>query len=298
MSKPSFLISSTLICVWVSSVAWASEQAATPAAVETIDATVRQPRSFGHFIGDVLTQRVLLDTASGKLEPRLPRAERVGVWFERRASRIETADEDGRRWLVLEYQIINAPREVAAIELPGLTIEDASGTREISIPGSPISVAPLTTPVAAEDLSRALRPDLASPQVLTSPIWRKLIGYATACVLVVVAWLAWIGWRNWVARREQPFARAWTELKAMSDRAPEAWQSLHRAFDRTAGRVMQGSTLAALFEAAPHLNRERARIERFYAQSSELFFGTGLPDDALSVHELCRDLRRLERRYE
>ena len=73
---------------------------------------------------------------------------------------------------------------------------------------------------------------------------------------------------------------------------------LHRAIDRTAGRVMQRTTLTTLFERAPHLAPQRELIERFYAQSTELFFGRGLPADALSVRELCRELRRLEKRHE
>ena len=73
---------------------------------------------------------------------------------------------------------------------------------------------------------------------------------------------------------------------------------MHRAIDRTAGRVMQRTTLAALFERAPHLASQRARIEQFYEQSAEFFFGRGLPADALSPRELCRELCRLEKRYE
>jgi mxaA protein len=114
----------------------------------------------------------------------------------------------------------------------------------------------------------------------------------------LACWLAWFGWRNWSARKEQPFARAWEELRALDERTPQAWQALHRAFDRTAGRVTQPATLATLFQRAPHLQAQRNRIERFFAQSSEFFFGSGLPNDALSVRELCRDLRRLERQHE
>jgi mxaA protein len=73
---------------------------------------------------------------------------------------------------------------------------------------------------------------------------------------------------------------------------------LHRAFDATAGRVVQRESLAALFQRAPHLLPRRAQIESFYVASSERFFGAGRPAQTLSIRELCRDLRRLEKRHE
>lgn len=299
MTTRSILLQIALACAWMT-VAAASEQPAHDAVSlqSSIEATVQQPRPFGYFIGDILTQRVLLEAAGRELEPTLPRAERVGVWFERRPARIETADEDGKRWLVLEYQIVNAPQEVTTIELPSLEIRDAIGERALFVPALSIEVAPLTDSASSVDLAQALRADRASPHIATRPIWRRAIALGSACAVTLAAWLVWVGWRNWVARREQPFARAWVELHALDELAPEAWQALHRAFDRTAGRVVQSGTLAALFQTAPHLSPLRARIEQFYVQSSELFFGGGLPDGALSVRELCRDLRQLERRHE
>jgi mxaA protein len=61
---------------------------------------------------------------------------------------------------------------------------------------------------------------------------------------------------------------------------------------------VQTDTLPALFERAPHLQALRADIERFFAESSELFFGSGLRASRLSVRTLCRELRRIEQRHE
>src|SRR5258708_2560340 len=64
------------------------------------NAIVEQPRPFGHVVGDVLTQRILLQLDGQPFMPGpLPRAERIGAWFERRALRTENGD-DGRRWLI------------------------------------------------------------------------------------------------------------------------------------------------------------------------------------------------------
>jgi mxaA protein len=85
-------------------------------------AVVRQPRDFGHVIGDVLTQRVLLQDGDRALRPlALPPADRVGPFLERRTPRVEI-DEEGRRWLAIDYQFVNAPRALTTTQLPALAI--------------------------------------------------------------------------------------------------------------------------------------------------------------------------------
>jgi mxaA protein len=73
---------------------------------------------------------------------------------------------------------------------------------------------------------------------------------------------------------------------------------LHRAFDQTAGRVVQTATLPALFERVPQLQSLRPEIEEFFVQSRTLFFGGGLPADRMSARALCAQLRRIEKRIE
>jgi mxaA protein len=94
-----------------------------------------------------------------------------------------------------------------------------------------------------------------------------------------------------------PFGRALRELRRPAGTPLAAHVALHQAFDRTAGQVVQTGTLAALFERAPHLQPLQPQIERFYTQSAGLFFGEGLPADAVSPQALCRQLHRLERRH-
>ncbi len=117
-------------------------------------------------------------------------------------------------------------------------------------------------------------------------------------VATLLAWLAWIAWRNWRAATGQPFATAAREMRNEGDSSPAAWQALHRAFDRTAGRVVQAASLPGLFITARHLEPLRPQIERFFAQSAQWFFGGGLPERLVSVHELCDRLRRVERLHE
>jgi mxaA protein len=261
-------------------------------------ATVEQPRPFGYVIGDVVTQRVLLEIEGNELAPAaLPKAERVGVWLERRAPRVESGP-DGHRWLAVEYQLINAPQALTTVNLPALEIRGRS-SETLKIGEWPISVNTLSPRSAfrAGGLDE-LRPDRAPPAIATEPIRRQVVIWSGASLLTVAIWLAWFAWRNWRAAAGQPFARALRDIRRLGETTPEAWQAVHRAFDATAGRVIQAATLPALFERAPHLRSLRPQIEQFYAQSSELFFGGRPPADRLSTRALCTQLRRVEKRYE
>jgi mxaA protein len=100
------------------------------------------------------------------------------------------------------------------------------------------------------------------------------------------------------------------EVRQAGDDSPDAWLALHRAFDRTAGRALQTSTLPVLFKQAPHLAAERTAIEQFYSQSNLRFFG-GAPSRAqtnggndrssgapVELRALAATLRRLEKQHE
>ncbi len=256
-------------------------------------AVVEQPRPFGYVVGDVVTQRVLLEIGGhGFMPAALPKAERVNLWLERRPARIESRP-DGHRWLALDYQVINAPQSLTTVNLPAFELQGAPDDATLKIAAWPVSVNALTFGGSIE-----LRPDRPAPAIATAPIRRQIAIWSSAFVVVFAAWLGWLAWRNWRAVAARPFARALREMRHLDSTAPEAWRALHRAFDQTAGRVVQTATLPALFERVPQLQSLRPEIEQFFAQSGELFFGGGLPADRISARALCAQLRRIEKRIE
>lgn len=273
---------------------------APPAGVPTSrDALVEQPRPFGHVLGDVLTQRVLLQVDGRQFEPAiLPPAERIGVWFDRRAPRIETG-ADGRRWLVIEYQLVNAPQFLARLHLPAWELKDAAGATVLKIEDWTFSAAPLTPRMAfVQGGLDELRPDRSAPLVETGAIRRQLGLWSGMLAALLLTWVAATVWRNRRASARQPFARALRAVRGSGDTSPEAWQAVHRAFDASAGLAVQSATLPLLFERAPHLAPMRTEIERFFAQSAARFYGTASVAEPVPVRALCAALRRLEKRHE
>lgn len=267
-----------------------------PAAPAGPVAQVQPPRAWGHSVGDLLTQRVLLaidGRATGL--PKFPDPGRIGVWLERRPARLDT-DADGRRWLVLDYQLINAPQTLTAITVPAFELRTDNGP--LQVPAWTFSAAPLTprTAFAGNGLD-ALQPDRGAPAIDTAPLRHRLLLWSGLTGALLLAWGGWLAWRNVRSARAQPFAQAQRTLRGLKDDAPEAWQALHRAFDRTAGASLQPASLHRLFERAPHFAPLRADIERFYADSAARFFGDG-GAAASSPRALARTLARIERRHE
>ncbi len=279
---------------------WVQIPARAVAGVQ-VEARVLAPRAFGYILGDLLVQRVLLEVDGREVMPdALAQHERIGNWFERRSTWIER-DADGHPWLAIEYQLVNVPPALSVVNLPALHLALKSDpSMALRVAAMPVSVAPLTPREPFVDASTLplLRADRVLPLPARGPIVNALYWSIGALVLDLLAWLGWWRWRNWRASAHMPFARAQRALRGLDDSAPQAWQILHTAFDRTAGRAVQFGTLPEFFRRVPHLEVERSRIELFYRQSSALFFGAGLPAPALSVRALCADLRRLERRHE
>jgi len=259
-------------------------------------AVVQQPRPFGYVLGDTLTQRSLLESSGRVFEPAmLPPTERAGLWFARRSARLETAS--GHRWLVMDYQLINAPQALMMVNLPSVNLKSMSGGDQLVIPEWPVSVAPLTPRAAfAKGGLQELRPDHPAPLIPTAALRERALLSSSASIAVLLIWLGWWALRSARASASQPFARALREIKLGDDDREAAWVAMHRAFDRTAGRTVQLSTLPLLFEQAPHFGPQRAAIEQFFEASSRRFF-SGHRAGA-SLRELCTSLRAIERQYE
>ena len=275
-----------------------------PPGASTVAAVAQQPRSFGHVLGDVLTQRVLLEREGRALQPgTLPPAARIDLWLERRPARLET-DPQGRRWLAIDYQIINAPRTLSAIALPALAIPTTAGP-PLQLAAWPISIAPLTPeqPFGQGDLL-PLRPDRPVAPLPVEGLQRQLRHALAALAAVLLAWAGWWAWRNRREAQQLPLAQAWRALQRMDDPAsPQAWRVLHQALNRTAGRVVHGASLPQLLDQAQHLRPLQPRLEDFYRESTLRFFAAdpataGQPQAAYPLRPLARALRDAEQRQQ
>jgi mxaA protein len=268
----------------------------------TVRATVQEPRAFGYVLGDVLTQRVLLQTDGqdvGEVTP--PSIGRTGLWLERRPVTFET-DAEGRHWMVIAYQVVNAPQALTQIALPALTLGSASGA-QLQVAEWPASIGPLTPPSAFStgDL-QSLRPDREPPLLATTGLRRQIAWSFGLLCATLLAWAGWWWWRNARETARLPFARAWRKMQRLPDpqaaASKDAWFCLHQALNETAGQVVHAGSLAGLIGRAPYLQPLRAQLENFYQVSSERFFKPAPGAPEFPLHAFCRALYRAERRHQ
>jgi len=287
-----------LLLALLPAVAWSV--AALPAVANV---RVELPRPFGYRVGDVLQQALQLQIDGKAVElPELPRKEKIGVWLLRRGATLENR-ADGTRWLKLDYQIINASRDVDVIALPALHLRTGDPQQFIDVPEWPLSVSAITPQTVSNRGGLiALRPDRAAPQVAVGAVQRRMQLSLLGVLVTLALWLGWWRLRNWQAEQRLPFAQALRTLRRLPPEAPEAWRCLHRAFDASAGQVLHIGSLPVLFQRAPHYQPLQAEIEAFYAQSTAYFFGAGISggmgNAALGLSALCRKLRRIEKSHE
>lgn len=248
-------------------------------------------------IGDILQQRVLLQHAGRDLQlAAMPPADRVGLWLERRTPQTQT-DADGRRWLLLSYQLINAPRVPTTATLPPLVLLGTSGTGDIrlSVPAWPFSLGPLTP---ADGGWPALQPDRPVQALPTQAIERQLWAAAAVLAAVLLSWLGWWGWRQWREAQHLPFARAWDVLRRLDATDPAGWLALHQAINQSAGRVVHVASLGRWLDEAPQWRELRDSLAGFFAASNARFFGAADVSGSFPLRQLGRALRDAERRHQ
>lgn len=264
--------------------------------VAKADLLVVQPeRSHGYFIGDVLLQRVNLDSSVEPVDTRSIESEiRIGTYLYRMLPKEVVIDK--QRWLELRYQIINSPPETETISLPAVAFETQAGGEQLIQPWS-FTLAPLTAANPDEALSPV--PDRRALDIIGTQRSDTLKLGIAALVTTVALWLLWWLVRHFRDSHTLPFSKASHLIRKLPgnsrDSDPKAWVALHHAFNEVAGFVISKSTVAQLLVAAPWLDKHKDAIEEFYNASSARFYEQ-VETQPVAVEQLCTILRREEKR--
>ncbi len=269
---------------------------AQPPQVSEQVAIVAQPRAFGYVLGDLLTQRIELQIDGRAFTPdSLPPVQKSGNWLTRREVHVESS-ADGRHWLRIVYQLINAPQQLMTISLPALRLTGTERSGVLTVPEWPVSIAPLTPrEVFQQGALQALRPDRIVPAPDPAAPLHRLQYWSLALAALMLVWLAFEAASFLRRDQQRPFAEAARCIRLHGEDSPAAWLALHQAFDRVAGRSVQLQNLEMLFAAAGYLQPQRAAIARFYNASNARFFA-GTDPQPIGLRELCALLRQMEKR--
>jgi mxaA protein len=169
------------------------------------------------------------------------------------------------------------------------------------VPAWPISIGVLTPRAAfrAGDL-QPLRPDRIVMPAQRIETQRRMMTMLALMFVTLFGWVTWWSWRRREDARRLPFARAWKSIRTRQtadiDTDDQAWVSLHRALDETAGQVVHARSLNALLDRAPWLEALRTQLEAFYASSQQRFFSRDLSPAAFPLRAFARALYRAEKK--
>ena len=275
----------------------------TPARAADIDVAVKNPRAYGHVVGDRLTRGVRFTLPDGyRLErTSLPGQGKLNYWLDLVALAFDAPDERGGRVeATFVYQLFYAPLQAGRRELPSFTVRAVGPDDDVieaRVPGFAFTMSPLIelqseaefgsqdNGIMLPDERPGLR-DVAAPR-------------RTALISVVIAWVAVLAWA-WISDRlpgykRGPFALAAARLKRLrrgtEPATPSALRVLHRAFDATAGRAVFAEDLDGFVAAHPAFADLRDEIDTFFAFSRRFFF-VGVESNGDRRHTLT-ELQRL-----
>lgn len=298
------------------SVAWLLLQSVTLAAHATVDATagaagsrivtVHNPAAhYGVHIGDVLTRRVVMDTAD-KVQVELARLPKTGqrendiVLIEITPQVDTQSAEKTRTTLTLQYQVFHPASEVTKLSLPALAIPLSDGS-VLQVPAWQFWYAPLAKSsflkVKNELMPFATPPlyDVAQSRVilLTSLALMATSLLALCYLKLNLSWLPMIG---------GPFSRAHTRIRKQqkqvnADRLRQMLCELHAALDSVYGQSFFEKDIAVFVAQAPRYARATASLQAFFVLSNQWLFAQGAdPQEAaqqvLAVSKLLRDCER------
>lgn len=263
----------------------------TAAAAQIRSIEVRSPRTFGFFLGDLVSSQVDIVVDKGfSIQPAsLPSPGPVTYWLDLRDVKIEQTSKGDTSHvrLNLTYQSFYAALDARVMEIPGFTVTVASGdgggttTAGANVPPWSINVSPLreVKPPAREDPAEYLRPDGALAPIDTAWHRRAAAAFAALAFLALALLARNRAWWPFHTRPNRAFAGAHGQIRRLT-RSPDedaayrtALLALHRGLDETDGRRVLADDLPAFLERHPGYRALAPALSAFFSASRLAFFG-------------------------
>lgn len=273
------------------------------------DIRVVTPREFGYTIGDTIRHEMYLSLAGTyRLDmTTLPPDGRLNRWLEisRSEALVEHRKNGVSYHIVVDYQILNAPRQLKSITIPQLEflITGDGNSIPVFLPEWSFTAGPITPSDAGENIN--LLPDRRPQPIPVSSLRVRLIVWT----LLIVCLLMYIVYQRLLLprlkRARYPFSEALGELRKLQrrDADPEIYRSglraFHAAMNTTAGQVVFTSNLQDFLAANSKFSALKTELAALYTRSQDIFFNNAeVTESDVSLQELvelCRQCRRLER---
>ncbi len=284
---------------------------------EYIDVNIEDPtRDAGYVIGDILHRKVTLTIK----EPyELVKESLPIVGYEHRykgqVSGIELSkidiktseNADGITYtLDLYYQVFKTDRvaKPAALRAEILKLRNTEKKEIVQyrLPSFNFRISPLSV-IGQIKLDQEMYPFIPPLTLDNSKVIFNLKILAAILALALLGLLYILGTHAWLPRMGAPFAKAYRDIKKMTD-SPEgikqAVTRVHEALNKTAGGSLFSNNLDAFIAQKPAFSPAKHEIEAFFGLSHQVFFQDAshmLNDENQKTWllKLCRNLRDCER---
>ncbi len=280
---------------------------------------IDEPRLFGHFIGDIITRRIIVELEPGgeSVDPAsIPRKGHVAYWLDLRDVNVDDKTDDaGRLSLDLEYQGFYSALQPKILEIPGfkLRVRSTEGSpRSVSVPPARVMFSPLREIVPEtkpDNPAEEMRSDAAAIALPERAHGIKALLAAIAVCLSGLLLTHHYSVFPFRTRRSRPFTRAARQIAwdiaedDMDDRRyRELLLVIHRAIDETVGRRVLPTDLNEVARNYAAIGENRTRVQEFFDASKVAFFSGRTSDarkelPATNLKRVIDDLASAERRF-
>jgi len=282
-----------------------------------VDIEVIEPvRDAGYVIGDILHRKITLTIKKPYqlITESLPikgyehryKGQKSGIELAIMNKTVER-DADSETYILdLGYQVFKRDRvvkpAVLRAEILKLRHLENKSIVQYRIPDFTFRVSPLS-PIGQIKLDDEMYPFIPPLTIESKQAVFNLKLLAGLLALSLLGLLYILGKHAWLPKMGAPFAKAYREVKKLSD-SPEDMQQavtrVHESLNQTAGSSLFINNLDAFIERRPTFQPVKQEIEQFFGLSHQVFFeDTSHPltaeDPKAWLLQFCRRLRDCER---
>ena len=282
-----------------------------------INIEVEDPkRDAGYVVGDILNRKVTITVKKPYqlVTESLPivgyehkyRGKKSGIQLVKIDASSEHNAVSETINLGLSYQVFKTDRiaKPAALRAEALKIRNTETKKVVQykLPDFTFRISPLSL-IGQIKLDEEMYPFTPPLTIDNSKVIFNLKTLAAILALALLGLLYILGARAWLPRMGAPFARAYRDIKKMSDSpdgVKQAVTRVHESLNKTAGASLFTNNLATFLSQNPTFLPAKHEIEQFFGLSHQVFFEDA--SHALTTDnpktwllQLCRRLRDCER---
>lgn len=280
--------------------------------VEVVDPA----RDAGYVVGDILNRQVTMTIQKPYelVSESLPivgyehryRGKKSGIELVKITSSSKADSDSATYALDLSYQVFKTDRvaKPAALRAEAIKIRNTTTKKVVQykLPDFNFRISPLSL-IGQIQLDQEMYPFTPPLTLDNSKVIFNLKVLAAILAIALLGLLYIFGSHAWLPKMGAPFAKAFRDIKKMSDSpdgVKQAVTRVHESLNKTAGATLFSHNLDAFISLHPKFAPAKQEIEQFFGLSHQVFFEDASQSLTAEnpkqwLQQFCRRLRDCER---